>query len=393
MVDALGLEGFAHHVGSVGEPGTDVAASVGRGRQDVSVERPDRIVGPFGDRLVGVGDRGMHLVGHVDQRRSLASDRPGLGHHMGKYVAEIAGSPADRNEDRPVLVDESTAQLAGHVCAGEHSHHALNSLSRGGVDSDDVGSGVFAQMHRTVQQPVGHEVVDKGSFAEREGGRFVLHAACTDGRPGDHDRHFASGDVLDGVEDLDVASATAQVSAEQSRGVLAGEIRALLVDHGLGAHHDAGSAKAALQGAVRSEVRNHLFALLLAQTFEREHLGACGLLKRRLAGNPGLAIDHHRAAATLSGRSATVLGREHAKFIAKRRQQMLVMIGHGHPFAVQCELSHPVCYATPRKPALLCTRGSRAYGGQESQILVGAHAGLAWSLCLTGWIRTRPGCV
>ena len=130
------------------------------------------------------------------------------------------------------------------------------------------------------------------------------------------------GDGLDRVEDLDVAGAAAEVGAEVGRHLLAGEVGALLVDLGLGPHHDAGDAEPALQPAARGEGVGEGLALGLVDTFERDDRLPGDLVEVVLARHDGLAVDQHRAAPALTRRRAAVLGRGDVEFLAQRREQV-----------------------------------------------------------------------
>ena len=298
MVDALRLEGLPGHVGRSGERLVDVAADVRGPAELIAREGPDGIfVG--GQRRRRIGEWLMHVVGHGDRRRGSPSLGTGFGHDKRHHIAEIGGTAADRDEGRPVLVNQPAAQLAGDIIGGEHSNHAGHRERIGRIDRHDVGASVFAEDNRSVQTALGLHVVDEATVAERELLTLVLHAASADPALRDGNRGLAGGKRLDGVEDLHIAGATAQMSTEMAGGVVAGGFL-VAAEQRDGAHHDAGRTEAALQSAVGGERVGHPLPLILVDTLERGDLGASRLFERGLARDARLAVDQHRAAPALA---------------------------------------------------------------------------------------------
>ena len=300
MVDALRLEGLPGHVGRSGERLVDVAADVRGPAELIAREGPDGIfVG--GKRRRRIGEWLMHVVGHGDRRRGGPSLGTGFGHDKRHHIAEIGGTAADRDEGRPVLVNQPAAQLAGDIIGGEHRNHAGHGKRIGWLDGHDVGASVFAEDDRPVQTALGLHVVDEAAVAERELLTLVLHTASADPTLRDGDRGLAGGKRLDGVEDLHVAGATAQMSPKMAGGVVTGGFL-VAVEQGNGAHHDARCAEAALQCTVGGERVSHSLPLGFVDTLERGDLGAGCLLERGLARDARFAVDQHRAAPALARR-------------------------------------------------------------------------------------------
>ena len=338
MLDALRLEHLVDGVGARRQRGVDVAAGVGAHRQDVAVGAPhgDRRVG--GDRRQRVGDRRQDVVLDVDQLGGRPRLLARLGDDDGEHVAGERRAPADGDHHRPVLVDDPDAQLAGDVGGGEHGDDAVGGGGAGGVDGDDVGAGVGGEVQGGVEHPGHAEVVDVAAVAERQLLGLVLGAGLTDAAAeGDLER-LALGDRLDGVEDLDVAGAAAQVGAEMRRHGVPVEVGALLVDLRLGAHHDAGDAEAALQPATGGEGARRTVALGVVEALQRRDVLAGDLVERLRAADDRLAVDEHGAAATLPRRRAAVLGRRHVELLAERGEQVWMVAAHGHRRAVEREL-------------------------------------------------------
>ena len=249
VLDALRLEHLVDGVGTRRQGGVDVTAGVGAHRQDVAVGAPYRQRRVGGDRRQWIGDRRQDVVLHVDQLGRRPCLLAGLGDDDGEHIAGERGPPTDGDHHRPVLVDDPDAQLAGDVGGGEHGDDAVGSRGSGGVDGDDVGAGVGGEVQGGVEHPGHAKIVDVAAVAERQLLRLVLGTGLADATTeGDLER-LALGHRLDGVEDLDVPRAAAQVGAEMRGHAVPVEIGALLVDLRLGAHHDAGDAEATLQAA------------------------------------------------------------------------------------------------------------------------------------------------
>ena len=339
VFDPLGLERLGHGVGRGGQAGLGVAPAIRRAGQDVTVELPDGVLIGF-DVGHRVGHRRQHVVGDVDRRGGPTGGERIIGDDEGQDVAEVRGATADRNKDRPVLVNETGSELPGNVGRGDHARHAFHGFGGGGVDRQHVGSGVVGQPHRTVQEARWRHVVDVGPGSQGQRFGFVLDTTRADPLGTDRNGHLAGGQILDGVEDLDIAGAAAQVTPEEPGRILTLQVGALLVDHRLRAHHDARRAETALQCSVGGEGCGHRRRFGRIETLGGQHLGTVDLGHRRLTGDPGLAVDDDRTASALTGRSAPVLGRDDAEFVAEGGQQMLVIVGRRHRPAVEDEVGH-----------------------------------------------------
>ena len=91
-----------------------------------------------------------------------------LGDDDREHVAGVGRPPADRDHDRPVLVDDADAQLAGDVGGGEDRDDAVGGRRRGDVDRRHVGPGVVGEAQRGVQHAGHADVVDVAAVAEGE---------------------------------------------------------------------------------------------------------------------------------------------------------------------------------------------------------------------------------
>ena len=227
-------------------------------------------------------------------------------------------------------MDDPDAQLAGDVGGGVHGDDAVGSGGTCGVDGDDVGAGVGGEVQGGVEHAGHAEVVDVAAVAESQLLRFVLRSGLADaGAEGDVER-LALGHRLDGVEDLDVSGAAAQVGAEVRRHGVAVEVGALLVDLRLRPHDDAGDAEATLQPAAGGEGAGVAVALGVVEPFQRRDVASGDLVERLCAADDRLAVDEHGAAAALPRRRAAVLRRRHVELLAQGGEQVRVIAAHGH---------------------------------------------------------------
>ena len=262
VLDALGLEHLVDGVGAGGEGGVGVepfgvvGAGVDRPGQDVGGGRvADLPHGRLG-RVEGrerVGERGERGVVDRHQLGGPPGGGPVAGHDEGQDVAGVRRAPADRDEHRPVAVDEPDAQVARHVGGGEDALDAGDGLGRRGVDGEDVGPGVLGEDGGGVEQAGDPHVVDVVLVAERQLAGLVPAVAAADaprrpgvavgplggppvgrgrgGRPRDRDLG-ARGQQVDRVEDGVVAGAAAQVAAEVAGRLVAGQRRRRLCPPG-----------------------------------------------------------------------------------------------------------------------------------------------------------------
>ena len=173
VVDALGLKHLVDGVSCRCERRVGIAPGVGGGGEDVAVELPYRVldvagIGARSSSSQNIGDRFENPILNVYQRHGGPRLDAGLCNYQGEYIAEEAGATALGDEDRPVLVDDSAPQRAGHVGSGDHRHHALCFQRCGGVDLEHVGPGVCREHHRAVEAPFGGHVIDEAAIAERK---------------------------------------------------------------------------------------------------------------------------------------------------------------------------------------------------------------------------------
>ena len=244
---------------------------------------------------------GAHdAIADLDQRRGVTGLLAALGDDDRQHVAGVAGVTADGDHHRPVLVDDAHPQFTGDVGGGEHGDDTGRGLGGGGVERQDLGAGVSSEVQRGMQHAGHAHVVDVVAVAERQRAGLVLDTGSAHGCGERRLELLAFGDSVDGLEDLHVPGATAQVGAEMTGHVGGLEVGTLLVDLGLGAHHDAGDAEPALQATARGERVGERGTLGRGHAFEGDHRAPCGLGQRLLAADDGLAVDVHGAAPALA---------------------------------------------------------------------------------------------
>ncbi len=372
VLDALRLEDLVENVGARRQRRVHVPTLVGGERQDVAVQLPHRVLGLGRHRRDRVGDRTLHVVAHVHQR-----GRPPGGLHVGgdddgEHVAEVGRAAADRDHHWPVGVDDPDPQVAGDVGGGEHGLDPGLRQRGGRVDREDVGAGVLGEAQRGVQHAGQPDVVDIGLVAEHELIALVADAATADApldgrrrrrRETGRLRHGAVRQRLDGVEDLDVPRAAAQVGAEMAGRVLAGEIRPLLVDEALCSQHDAGDAEPALEGSAFGEGLGVATALILRHALQGDHVLPLGAAERHLARHDGLAVEQDGAAPALAARGAPVLGARDAELLAEGGQEVGMIVGDLDLGAVEHEQLHELA-STRSTPAN--SAGNAAYHATAS---------------------------
>ncbi len=162
------------------------------------------------------------------------------------------------------------------------------------------------------QEDVGHVAV----AAEDEVAGMVLGVARAHAAVGLRRRHFlfladGLGGAFDGVDDLLVAGAPAEVGRQRLGDLVTCRL-GVLVDQGIGLDHHAGDAEAALHAPLTDKGVGKDVLAVFAQPFDSRYAAAGAALHGRNAGQNGLAIQVHGAAAAgRLGRTA-VLGRDDA---------------------------------------------------------------------------------
>ena len=168
-----------------------------------------------------------------------------------------------------------------------------------------------------------HQIVDVGAVSQGQLQRLVLGAVLSDAAgTGDGGNRVSRGQQLDGLHDLGVAGAAAQVGTQPAVDGPPVQRRPLLVDESLCPDHDAGSAEPALQGAGGREAPRHTVPLHRIQPLDGRDLFSLHPGEGHLATNHRPTVHQHGTAPALSGRSASVLRREDPQLLPQSGQQV-----------------------------------------------------------------------
>ena len=128
---------------------------------------------------------------------------------------------------------------------------------------------------------------------------------------------------LDGIEDLGVAGAAAEVAGEGLAHLVAGG-RRIVGQQGLGGEEDARRAVAALGRAqLREGLLQRVQLAAIGHPLHRLDLAALALDGQGQAGQHGLAVHQHRAGAALP-QLAAVLGAREVEVLAQHLEEGLV---------------------------------------------------------------------
>ena len=141
MLDALRVEDLVHRVSGIGKTVVDVAARVLADAQHVGGGSPhsDRRSPPPSAAAGSVTGVSTSYPTSISVCR-IAGLLARLGDDDRQQIAGVARATADRDHDRPVLVDDADAQFAGDVGSSEHRDHTRRGRRRRRVDRRDLGA-------------------------------------------------------------------------------------------------------------------------------------------------------------------------------------------------------------------------------------------------------------
>lgn len=133
------------------------------------------------------------------------------------------------------------------------------------------------------------------------------------------------GGGQDGVYHLFIAGAAAQIGGERFFHLVPGRV-GVLVDEGIGLHHNAGDAKAALHPAAGHKCVGIDVLAILAQPFDGGHRAAVYFGHGDDAGQYRFAVQVYGASAAGGLWGAAILGREDVLLFAQVMQQRGVRV-------------------------------------------------------------------
>ena len=323
VLDALRGEGPSLDKCGRGQRGIGVAADNGRAREQVVT------AGMHAGRVRSQrGVRGEHagqlLVVHPDPTERLAGMPLGVGSHRGQDVADAVRHLAFGHEQGPVSIDQALVPFARHVGGGDDADNARLPGGLRRVDAQDAGARVRREEEAASQHAVHAEVVDERAIAKRQA-PGVLAGQTAAERPavvGLRQRLARERPRrgLDGVDDLHVAGAAADVVVQRF-GDLAARRRRVRVDQALRGHHDPGGTKAALEAARHREGVGEDVPCPGIEALQGDDVSPGGRAGGHDAGRQRPAIDQHGAAAARTLGRAAVLGRDEARLVAKHLHQ------------------------------------------------------------------------
>ena len=340
MLDALRLPRSGDDVRAGFERRVRIAARDSRAAEHVDVLRIDLRRARL-DRLHRIEDRGQHLVFDLDELRRLARDPIVVRRDGREHVAHVTHFLAHRDEARPVVVEQPVPALARNVRRGHDRMNSGQCAGLRGVDPFHLRARMGRERERAVQHPFARHVRDVRPRAEHELDALVARERITDAALRFRLRNRLAAPrlrhVFDGIDDLHVARAPAQMHVERLRDLVARWV-GILVDEVLRSQRDAGDAEAALQTRGGDEALRDLLALFFREPLERDHFLARDLLRADEAGDFRLAVHQREAATALTLRLTPVLHRRSRATIAKRVQERFAGCRIDRPLrAVQSE--------------------------------------------------------
>ena len=274
-------------------------------------------------------DRFANFVIHDDSRCRLARGELIVCHRDGQYVSDVARLLADGDQDRPIGYDQSDVALAWHVRGGQDAHHARMLKRWRNIDALHQRPWMVAETHGGVQRALDRDVVDVLEVPEHKLRSLIAVHARADlaGGVGRWQRFAPShaGQQLDGIENLGVAGAAAEVRLQRIGDLLAARA-GISFQQRHGPHDDAGNAKTALHPPGPNETVGDLLAQLAAEPFGGGHGLAFHPGCLESAGQLRLPVNQHGATAALSHRGTAVLRGNDAAAMAQDIQQRAFVI-------------------------------------------------------------------
>ena len=292
---------------------------------------------------LGKVEQGLeHLVVDLDELERLVCGLLGLGgddRHLFVLVTDevLEDQAVVGRRLRIALTGDGKAAL-GHVLIGVNAHHTGHLQGARRVDGADLGAGVRAALELDDQGAGGHQVARVDGTALEQGLRVLLGllvgnllvgdavgARVVDRQLGHLKTNLHAGlveEADDGAQLTLVAAATAEVTGELARELLARGDKARVLFGGAGerqhVHDEAGGAKTALLGAFGSHRAGQRLGLGL-EALERGDGAALDARGGNRTAEHRVAIEPHRAQAAVGGLAGAAHRR--AALLAQQRKQ------------------------------------------------------------------------
>ncbi len=228
----------------------------------------------------------------------------------------------------------------GERIAGQHEMDARVRRGLRRVDAHDAGVGQRRPQQLAVQHARQDDVVREARLAGDLGA--AVHAAPRAPDDGVWSALIAwslpADGRLDGLEDLQVSRAAAEVAGERLANPLARR-RGVAVEQRLGRDENPRRAVAALRAAeVGERLLQRMQPAIRGEPFDRRHASAGVVDREGQTREDGFAVDEHRAGAALA-ELAAVLGAGELQVFAQHLEQRLVAVDeHVHALAVHEQL-------------------------------------------------------
>ena len=129
---------------------------------------------------VHIGDRLQHFIIDIDQSNAFAGDLVRLGHDQRQHIADITRRLADRDHQRPILLDQADMPVAGHILSRENTQHARMRQRRAQVHRLDERARVIAELQRADLHAVYADVIDITMLPQHQILRLILGQARAD---------------------------------------------------------------------------------------------------------------------------------------------------------------------------------------------------------------------
>ena len=280
------------------------------------------------------GDHGGKLfVRDVDEGDGLVGDRGALRGNSDDRLAHEAD--AVDGEDRPILQGVTVVGVdRRQIAARHHRDHAGERFGTARVDAGDAGVGVRAAQEPAVGHPVQAEIARELGLARHLGDGVDARRVMPDGgerrwrrRNRAHDAFAPAvgggeslGGVRNGVEDIPVARAAAEIPAQVILDLRACRSR-VLGQQRFGGENEPRCAKPALdRHTIDERLLDRVEPVRTRQTFDRLDLPAVGLVGERAARAHGRAVEEDGAGAT-DLRVARTLGAGQPEIVAQDIEQ------------------------------------------------------------------------
>ena len=132
---------------------------------------------------------------------------------------------------------------------------------------------------------------------------------------------------LDGIDDLDVSGASANVVGDGFPDFIAGRM-VVLQEERMGCHDHARNAEAALHCALVQEglLKRMKTAVFAVEAFNRQDFLACDLFEFSTAGTHGFAVDEDDAGAANADMAAIFCSRQ-IQIFAKKLEKLVIFTG------------------------------------------------------------------